>query len=495
MALEVPDFDTAEEAVNRLLNEYGATSSDLSKAFGERRRLLMEYLDTLPAFIIADDIDTVLDDYEVVSLFTHDIPHTRSVVLLTSRRDIPGIRSLVVRGFDAAESAEFIRSRIHLYGLDAAAFPASAISEIAKVTDGSPLYIDDLIRLTRTVDVKTAIRISGEKKGDEARKYALQREMGKLKDDAKRVLIAAAITDDPISFAELESILGLSEDRLVSALQELQTLFLFPKPRVVEGEQRFQINLNTKRLVRLVESSSDLYARIKRASEALAGKLPDAGKGIISSLIRQALLRLNARTPVEAEKILLDAIEKYGKRPDLLGFLGYIYKREDRVADARVQFEAAWKLKENPSREMFRQWVRMEISEKEWSKAINAADKALRAYSDFYEISERKAFALRQAGFDFYRGLHREKAEKMWADAVDVVRRTIKAPEDLEGGDRQLSASMLSTIVICLDMLSQFKDRDRWLERWEKEPPDDPEVSRQKEILRLKRGGLRLAAP
>jgi len=75
----------------------------------------------------------------------------------------------------------------------------------------------------------------------------------------------------------------------------------FPKAPAVEGEQRYQINLNTKKLVRLVEGSSEFYARIDTRTKALAGKLPLVGHGIVGSLIRQARLRLNAEQHAEAE--------------------------------------------------------------------------------------------------------------------------------------------------------------------------------------------------
>ena len=491
--IDSPDFTTAEEAITRLLREYGATDQDLAQPLKEKKQRLFEFLETLPAFIIADDIDTVLEDHDVVSLFTHEIPHTQSAVLLTSRRDIPGVRSFVLKGFDTAEAEQFVNSRIQLYGLDPAIARPSLLSEINRVTDGSPLYMDDLMRLTRIVDVKSAIRMWQEKKGDEARKYALQRELERLSSDARNVLIAAAVTDDAISFAELEGILEISEDRLLAALSELQTLFLFPRAPLVEGEQRYQINLNTKKLVRLVESSTDLYARIERASKALAGKLPHVGHTIVSPLIRQAHLRLSAGQNTEAETILRNAIQKYPNAPDLRGFLGYAYKRIRRIADARTQFEAAYKLKaKNP--EMFLQWIKMEIAEKEWSKAINVADRALKVIPDCYEIIERKVTAQRQAGFDLYAGLHREKAEKMWAEAVEEVKRRIKPPEALQEGARELNASMYYTIVVCLDMLERLRDRNGWLERWEKEHPDDPEVARQKEYLNRKRGGLHVGA-
>ena len=311
VSIDSPDVSTVDDAVNRLLSEYGAVMDDFSKPLEERKRLLLDYLNSYPAFIVGDDIDTLLEDSDVVSLFTYEIPHTQSAVLLTSRRDIPGVRSYVVKGFEKDEAESFIRSRVHLYGLDGQQFTPQVISELVKVTDGSPLYMDDLLRLTRIVDVRKALSTWAERRGDEARKYALQREMERLSQDGKKILVAAAVTDGPISYAELESILEMSEDRLLSALSELQTLFLFPKPKVIEAEQRFDINLNTKKLVRLVEGQSDFYARIERASKMLRGQMPEVVPGMVGALIRQAQLRLNADRYQESEQILLEALDKY----------------------------------------------------------------------------------------------------------------------------------------------------------------------------------------
>jgi tetratricopeptide (TPR) repeat protein len=487
--IETPDFGTVDEAVDRILNEYGATSEDLAKDFGSKKRLLFEYLDDFPAFIVADDIDSVLEDDDVVGLFTHEIPHTRSTVLMTSRRSIPGIRTFTVPGFDQSEAEEFIKSRIRIYGLDKASFSGPVIKKIVICTDGSPLYMDDLLRLAKILDVNQAISIWTEKGGDEARKYALQREVEKLSLDGRKVLVAAAVQDEPISFAELKDILEFSEERLLSALIELQTLFLFPKAPAVEGEQRYQINLNTKKLVRFVEGSNEFYARIENRGKALAGKLPTLQHGLVASLIRQAMLRFNAGQHGEAETILMGAIEKYPNAADLHGVLGFMYRRMGRVADATAHFEAAYKLKsKNP--ETYLHWMKMEISEKEWSKAISVADRALKLVPDAYEIVERKVYALRQAGFDLHRGLHSEKAAKMWIEAVEEIDKSIKSPETLPAGARALNASMYYTIVVCLDMLNQFRERNRWLERWDREHPDDPMVAVEKDYLIKKRGNL-----
>lgn len=489
--VESPDFTTAEEAIDRLLAEYGATKEDMAKPLATRKSLLFEYLNDLPAFVVADDIDTVLDDDDAVSLFTHEIPHTKSCVLVTSRRAIPGIRTYTVQGFSSVEAEEFLNSRIRMYELNSAGFTSAIIAEVHRVTDGSPLYMDDLVRLTKVLDIRNALKIWAEKGGDEARKYALQREFEKLSMDARQVLVAAAITADPISFAELESILELPEEKLLSALAELQTLFLFPKAPAVEGEQRYQINTNTKKLVQLVEGQTEFYARIENRARLISSNL-HVGRGVVASLIRQALLRLNAEQQEDAEKILLGAIDKYHSVSDLHGVLGLVYRRMGRITDSRKQFEVAWKLKsKNP--EMYLHWLKLEIMEKEWSRAFAVADLAIGVLPDAYEIIERKVYALRQAGFDLFRGLHHEKAKKMWTEAVDLVKHRIKSPELLPPGERRLNSSMFYTIVVCLDMLNRLRERNLWLERWEKEHPDDPQVETQKQYLMRKRGTLQIS--
>lgn len=99
---------------------------------------------------------------------------------------------------------------------------------------------------------------------------------------------------------------------------------------------------------------------------------------------------------------------------------------------------------------------------------------------------------MRQAGFDLLRGLHREKAAKAWSEAVEEVKRRIKTPELLPPGERNLNASMYYSAVVCLDMLNRFRERNQWLERWEREHPDDPQVAVQKEYLMKKRGTLQI---
>ena len=52
ITVESPDFITAGEAIDRLLTEYGALKQDMDKAPADKKRLLFEYLNEFPAFII-----------------------------------------------------------------------------------------------------------------------------------------------------------------------------------------------------------------------------------------------------------------------------------------------------------------------------------------------------------------------------------------------------------------------------------------------------------
>lgn len=484
--IDAPDFTNTESAIDRMLLHYGLMD-DLQRPIEEKKTKLIAYLNDFPAFLVVDDIDTVLSDTDVVNLFTFEIPSTKSTVLLTSRRDIPGIKSFTIRGFELAEAQDFVASRIELYSLDPAGFADTITKDLLDVTDGSPLYMDDLLRLTKIVSVERAISLWSEKKGDEARRYALQRELEQLSTDARKVLIAACITEEPISFAEIETVLSVSEERILTALSELQTLFLFPKPRVVEGEQRFELNRNTRKLVRLVEASSDQYARIEMASRAIAGKLPDVGRGVVSSLIRQAYLLMTSERHQEAESLLIKAADKYPQASDIQGFMGFFYRRRERYTDATKHFENAYKLK-CKHLDTYRHWVKMEMSLKEWTRAIAAADKGLKLLPDCHELHALRGECKVRSGQDLAARLQREKAFKLWNEAAQELSQALKSPNALKEGDRESSAAMYRTLFICLDNLGDFKSLKYYFEAWKAAHPDDENVERQLEIVVRRRG-------
>jgi hypothetical protein len=88
----------------------------------------------------------------------------------------------------------------------------------------------------------------------------------------------------------------------------------FPNHPLAEGSPALKAGMVTCLGAPIVEGNSEFYARIERRSKVLAGQLPAADQGVIGSLIRQAMVRLNGEQKAEAERIMLGAIDRYPSR-------------------------------------------------------------------------------------------------------------------------------------------------------------------------------------
>ena len=96
------------------------------------------------------------------------LPQTRSKVLFTSRRTIFGMGGTTthVSGFNEQDAQKFILSRCQIMELDPAMFDRTTVQHIVNITEGSPLFIEDLIRLTSVVHpVQNAIQVWEERGG------------------------------------------------------------------------------------------------------------------------------------------------------------------------------------------------------------------------------------------------------------------------------------------------------------------------------------------
>ena len=132
-----------------------------------------------------------------------------------------------------------------------------------------------------------ALTMWRESKGSEVRRYALERECELLTQNARDVLLAGCAAKGSVSFSELSSIVGVDDESVSVALQELRTLFLVPAPKFVEGEQRFNLNVNTRSLVREVYGKTDQWSRIHAAYQTITKGLPSGGRSKIGAIIRQ----------------------------------------------------------------------------------------------------------------------------------------------------------------------------------------------------------------
>ena len=467
-----PDFQDLETALSQVLSQLGwAEDSDLP--LESRKARVLELLNEFPALVVVDDMDSLdAESEDAIAFFVLQVSKTRSKILLTSRRTVFGMGSTTthVSGFTEGDARVFIQNRIELMGLDEAAFTEPVVREIVKLTDGSPLYIEDLLRLS--ISAKSpgvALTMWRESKGSEVRRYALERECELLTQNARDVLLAGCAAKGSVSFSELSSIVGVDDESVSVALQELRTLFLVPAPKFVEGEQRFNLNVNTRSLVREVYGKTDQWRRIHAAYQTITKGLPSGGRSKIGAIIRQCGLLVRSNRLEEAETLMNNAL---GDRPgdsDLYGFSGWIYKswQPPRVADARRQFNRAAELR-SVKEDMYEHWARMEISQREWTKAAAAAEKGLELMPDSASLCYLAGKARSQTGRELLGGLHHDRATKENELAFAHLDHAFAVFGE---GDRVSKEEICRALVLLCETVKDLHGIRRFLGLWKREAP------------------------
>jgi hypothetical protein len=479
MSVENPDFVDLESALTRILTDYGWTK-EATLDLLSKRQVCLDLLNHLPALLVIDDADTLEGQSEdAAEFFTFYVPQTKSKVLLTSRRVLFGMGKTTthISGLKDEDGIDFVRSRCRLLELDFRLIEPF-VAEMIKTTEGSPLYLEDLLRLCAVLPAAQALRSWKDKAGDEARQYALGRELDMLTKRAKEMLVAACISGKPTSYPELEALTGAAQSEIMGALSELQRLFLLPKPTLHEGEQRYNINVNTRMLVKKVLGGSDLYRRVEAAYVALSGDtLTPTARKEVAGVIRKATILVKSREQAAAETLLRASLDAHPNDPDLLAFLGWVCKAcaPPRVTDAEEHFKRAAQL--NCKNEaMYKHWARMEIDQGEWAKAAAAAEKGLKLAGETRLLYFLAGYARSRLGKELLGGLHREKGRDELIKARELLQKALKAPQTLETGERQLNADVYRALVLTCESLRDVAGMRDYFECWRREHPDDPDA-------------------
>ncbi|MCC7087251.1 MAG: hypothetical protein IT427_19790 [Pirellulales bacterium] len=268
-----PDFFDKATAVCAILRAFGDAISEDPL---ENEHAALSLLSDFPSLLVIDDMDTVQDDGEdAIQFLVMAMPEiTRSRILLTSRRAMFGMSNVTtqIAGLSAADGESFIKSRCDLMGISPV--PVLKLKDkLLDVTDSSPLFIEDLLRLTQSgLDIENAIGLWAEKRGSEARKYAMQREYEQLADEGKQVLLALSL-QGPCKFDDLCRGLDWPNERLLDAIQQLRKMFLMPQ---FDGTKSLlALNNNIGTLVREVFKDSEAYRRTYRTMRAASGPVRD----------------------------------------------------------------------------------------------------------------------------------------------------------------------------------------------------------------------------
>ena len=467
--IESPDFWDLDSALGCVLQAYGVIDF-AGKDIQAKSEECIEYLSQLPALIILDDVDSLQgQNVEAMNFFIERAHGTPSKVLLTSRRVPFGMEPRVtqVTGFESAseDGIAFINSRIRLYELEPGQFPRALKGRILETCDGSPLFVEDLLRLCMVGETPSAaIELWKSRQGDNARGYALQREYDMLSAFAKKVLLTCALFPEPVSLPEIEVTAEIPKDECHSAIQELHKLFLLPRPSFVQEAPRFALNSNTRQLVREVYGGTDLAHRISSLIRVLMGQAEatPAHRRQIGQHIRQASSFVKLDRHTDAESTLLHALDLYPENADLQGSLGWVYKSwkpKPRYTDARNHFVRAADLKSSKE-DMYRHWWEMERGQSEWTSAASAAERGLELFSSSEQLAFMAGQARSQLAKDLYQQAQYSRAEQEARKAEVHLKNALLDLDDVEIGQYQFQRRVHRSTAINYEHLvriSQFQ--------------------------------------
>jgi hypothetical protein len=355
-----PDVVDLETALDRTLYLFGPPPLG---SLEDKKRLCLELLDELPVLIVVDDVDTLEGEHEdAVAFFLQDVSRTRSKVLFTSRRKLFGLgrSSSVVDGLDHASALAFLDTRLRVFDLDATRYSSEAKERIVEVTDGSPLYIEDLLRLTNHLSPSDAVHYWQHNQGTLVREYAIRREVEALTPLAQRALVACALSDNPVTLGELQIVARITDDEASDALSELGRLYLLPQPGSSDGVTRYSLNRNTRELVRRLYAKERVGKDIQAALRNL-GDEPGDPPELAAACRRAHILAMSGRDS-EAEQLLSALLEeRFPEHPRVYGQLGrlYCHWQPARIGDARKAFQRAYEMN-NRIPSTYVQWAIME---------------------------------------------------------------------------------------------------------------------------------------
>ena len=479
-----PDFHDKESSVRAILAFHGeSAASDEAEAEAQAVELLTEF----PSLIVVDDIDTVdAEGEDAIQFLLMTVPeHTKSRVLLTSRRALFGMGNLTtqVQGMSPVDADEFIKSRCALMGV-ASAPVLAAKEQLLEVTDSSPLFVEDLLRLAQTgIGIEKAIRLWAEKRGAEARKYAIQREYDQLDEDAKQILLALSL-QGPCRAEELCCGLDWQDERLADALQQLRKMFLLPAQKSSGSAEVLALNRNMQTLVRQVFDGTEAFRRTERLMKAASGTLRtkrSEDRNVLAILRRAGLLVKQWRAD-EAEAEVQAARDKYPGRADILATLAWIQKRQDDFASARMNFKRAHELGCD-QRDAYWHWSDMEASDAEWNASAEAAKLGIEKIGKEKGLLFRLGYALHRQGRELIR--EGEDGTQLCRRAKELLE-DARTNRDSEARNYSLQHQIYRAIALNLEALGDGQSLARHFAKWQSECPGDTQFESEYQRLKQK---------
>jgi hypothetical protein len=503
----VTDFESRDSAVSALLTQLGASQSDLDQSFDKRFDLLEDILGETKCLVIADDLDSLdSNDEDATKFFAWEIPlaSPSTKVLITSRRVQFGMGSdsITVDGFQRAEADAFIDNRATRLGIELDGFTSGVRQKLFEVSEGSPLYLEEMLRLVSSGEEPGRAAVNWESHGSGARQYALRREIELLGDDAKDVLIACTISDGPVTEEQLTQVTRSDLESVRSAMNDLRQLFLVSRPSPIEGVLHISVNANTAQLVREVFGNDDQWARIENSQRLASSDVTiPRSRPSVRQAIRQAVFLAKAGKSHEAEQTLL--AEENPDDPDasLLSCLGWIYSIWNPVprnTDSIHAFSASADAGSRDTR-TFSHWLKIYFFDREYNQAAEVAQRGLNIRPNNRELLYWSGRCNVMVARGMLIEAHPLRAIEAVATAEEhLIKAFTPVEEQVSGEDWFMNARVYRTLAEAQELILQLtvesesprawnqakKNLATTVRLWSAEHPDDQYAKQEAEHLK-----------
>ena len=303
---------------------------------------LLRELSTMPMLLVVDDFDTISENEPLSEFLLYALRNTPTRVIYTSRHRVPGMRNLEVPPFNTQELEEFVSNRSEVYRADGD-LCLKRVQGIMSVTNGYPLFVDDLIHHAALVGVDVALQDWGQRRGD-----------------------AASIANRALIPVEISNIAGLTDADVESGLQSLLT-WRMVNQATIDGSPSpaYRMNANTSRLVHQTYRDDNRLKTFSASFSALSGeRVPEAKRYAIGKVINRTKEGFRNDSFASARDYLQESMTgELADSPDLYGVLGWLYSSQQPLES---HYEAAIKAFERSHAlgsskiDMYYHWLTME---------------------------------------------------------------------------------------------------------------------------------------
>lgn len=368
------DFDNIDQMLIEILDETGCPPDQIPEHPSREELLTLcnQHLGEFRYLLVIDNVDT-LDDEEqkhVFHLVTQLCSMSRSKSLLTARKNLGASPAVYtqIEGIGGDEFRLLVSDKAKLLKIKEPS--AMELEELHLASGGSPLFAQSLLRLVSLGDTfKEAIKNWKGSDGEAVRKAAFRREIGSLKANEARVLLALSYLQ-VASAAELSSVLSLSRYEVQAALEGLQSLSMTEGETTLPGGPAFRVPVALWLVSSLLEQRVGDWKQIKaecnRSNEIRQNQEPFVGQAITRTV---ALLRKNEYS--EAKLLAREALRELPNNPDL-NCLWARCLADASEPGAEEAFQKAFEIG-CKKRDLFDRWIECRRLNRDWRGVIEVA--------------------------------------------------------------------------------------------------------------------------